>query len=162
MADSRFKAVAIDLFNTLVEWDPAGLPSYHFRGKPVSGTIPLVLPHLREAFEGWNHDEAYVEHYYAVTMEIAAERERHGIEVTCHERFLRTLNRIELPSQLELEELAETMRRTHMKAVRRVTSTPAANADAVRRHGETLSDGAAVQFRRFANRPRNCPRQRRW
>ena len=94
-------------------------------------------------------------------MEIAAERERHGIEVTCHERFLRTLNRIELPSQLELKELAETMRRTHMKAVRRVTSTPAANAEAVRRMAETLSDGAAVQFRRFANRPRNCPRQRR-
>lgn len=133
MADSRFKAVAIDLFNTLVQWDPAGLPSYHFRGKPVSGTIPLVLPHLHDAFEGWDHDEAYVEHYYAVTMEIAAERERHGIEVTCYERFLRTLNRIELPSQLELKELAETLRRTHMKAVRRVTSTPAANAEAVRR-----------------------------
>lgn len=133
MADSRFKAVAIDLFNTLVKWDPAGLPSYHFRGKPVSGTIPLVLPHLRESFEGWNHDEAYIEHYYAVTMEIAAERERHGTEVTCLERFVRTLNRIGLPSLLELAELAEMMRRTHMKAVREVTSTPAANADAVRR-----------------------------
>ncbi len=133
MADSRFKAVAIDLFNTLVKWDPSGLPSYNFRGKEISSTIPLLLPHLREAFEGWNHDQAYIDHYYAVTMEIADERERHGIEVTCLERFHRTLNRIELPTQLELAGLAETMRRTHMRAVRRVTSTPAANADAVRR-----------------------------
>lgn len=133
MADSRFKAVAIDLFNTLVKWDPTGLPSYDFRGKPVSSTIPLVLPHVREAFEGWNHDDAYIEHYYAVSMEIAAERERRGTEVTCYERFLRTLNRIDLPARLELRELAETMRRTHMKAVRRVTSTPPANAEAVRR-----------------------------
>jgi HAD superfamily hydrolase (TIGR01549 family) len=68
-----------------------------------------------------------------VTMEIAAERERHGVEVTCYERFFRSLNRIELPLRIELAELAELMRRTHMKAVRQVTSTPAANAEAVRR-----------------------------
>ncbi len=99
----------------------------------------------------------YIDEYYAVTMEIAAERERHGIEVTCHERFFRTLNRIELPAQSNWPELAEMMRGTHMKAVREVTSTPAANAAAVRRHGATLSDGAAVQLRRLANRTRNRP-----
>ena len=67
--------------------------------------------------------------YFAVTMEIASERDRHGVEVTCYERFFRALNRIELPSQIDLAELAELMRSTHMKAVRGVTSTPAANAD---------------------------------
>ena len=51
MADPRFKAVAIDLFNTLVKWDPAGLPNYNLRGRSINGTIPLVLPHLREHFD---------------------------------------------------------------------------------------------------------------
>src|SRR5207245_5732927 len=106
---------------------------YQWRGRSISGTIPLLLPHLREHFGRWDHDEAFLDVYFAVTMEIAAERERHGVEVTCHERFFRSLNRIGLPSQIELAELADLMRRTHMKAVRQVTSTPAANAEAVRR-----------------------------
>jgi HAD superfamily hydrolase (TIGR01549 family) len=133
MADPRFKAVAIDLFNTLVKWDPTQLPNYQWRGRSISGTIPLLLPHLRDHFGRWDHDDAFLDVYFAVTMEIAAERERHGVEVTCYERFFRSLNRIELPLRIELAELAEMMRRTHMKAVRRVTSTPTANAEAVRR-----------------------------
>ncbi len=133
MTEHRFKAIAIDLFNTLVKWDPNGLPAHEWRGRQINSTIPLLLPHLRENFRDWNHDDAWLETYYAVTMEIAAERERHGVEVTCYERFFRSLNRIELPPRMELDALAEMMRRTHMKAVREVTSTPAANAQAVRR-----------------------------
>ncbi len=132
MSVHQFKAVAIDLFNTLVKWDPSGLPAHEWRGRQINSTIPLLLPHLREHFHDWNHDETWLETYYAVTMEIAAERERHGVEVTCYERFFRTLNRLHLTSRIELDELAEQMRRTHMKAVREVTSTPAANAEAVR------------------------------
>lgn len=133
MTDNRFKAIAIDLFNTLVKWDPNGLPGHEWRGRQINSTIPLLLPHLRENFRGWNHDDAWLEAYYAVTMEIAAERERHGVEVTCYERFFRSLNRIGITADVELDELAEMMRRTHMKAVREVTSTPEANAEAVRR-----------------------------
>jgi HAD superfamily hydrolase (TIGR01549 family) len=133
MTEYSFKAIAIDLFNTLVKWDPNGLPSHEWRGRQFNSTIPLLLPHLRENFPGWNHDDAWLETYYAVTMEIAAERDRHGVEVTCYERFFRSLNRIELPTHVELDALAEMMRRTHMKAVREVTSTPAVNAEAVRR-----------------------------
>jgi HAD superfamily hydrolase (TIGR01549 family) len=125
MTDLRFKAIAIDLFNTLVKWDPNGLPAHHWRGRQINSTIPLLLPHLRENFRGWNHDDSWLEAYYAVTMEIAAERERHGVEVTCYERFFRSLNRIGLTPEMDLDELAELMRRTHMKAVREVTSTPA-------------------------------------
>lgn len=133
MTGHSYKAIAIDLFNTLVKWDPNGLPTHEWRGRQFNSTIPLLLPHLRENYPGWNHDDAWLETYYAVTMEIAAERERHGVEVTCYERFFRSLNRIGLPTQIELKALAETMRRTHMKAVREVTSTPTANAEAVRR-----------------------------
>jgi HAD superfamily hydrolase (TIGR01549 family) len=133
MNDYRFKAVAIDLFNTLVKWDPTGLPAHEWRGRQINSTIPLLMPHLRENFTNWNHDDNWLETYYAVTMEIAAERERHGTEVTCYERFFRTLNRLGLTCQIELDELAELMRCTHMKAVREVTSTPAENAAAVRR-----------------------------
>jgi HAD superfamily hydrolase (TIGR01549 family) len=133
MTEHTFKAIAIDLFNTLVKWDPNGLPSHEWRGRQFNSTIPLLLPHLREHFRDWNHDDTWLETYYAVTMEIAAERERHGVEVTCYERFFRSLNRIGLPTGIELKALAEMMRRTHMKAVREVTATPAANAEAVRR-----------------------------
>jgi HAD superfamily hydrolase (TIGR01549 family) len=136
MDGHHFKAIAIDLFNTLVKWEPGRLPTYQWQGREIGSTIPLLLPHLREAFEQWDHDDVYVELYHAVTMEIAAERERHGIEVTCHERFLRTLERVELPTQWALVELAEMLTRIHMKAVREVTSTPARNAAAVRRLAE--------------------------
>ncbi|HKD67712.1 MAG TPA: HAD family hydrolase [Candidatus Binataceae bacterium] len=133
MTNHRFKAIAIDLFNTLVKWDPDGLPPHQWRGRKFNSTIPLLLPHLRESFHRWDHDDTWLEAYYAVTMEIAAERERHGVEVTCYERFFRSLNRVGLTPQIELDALAEMMRATHMKAVREVTSTPAANAEAVRR-----------------------------
>jgi HAD superfamily hydrolase (TIGR01549 family) len=133
MTEHHFKAVAIDLFNTLVKWDPDGLPTHQWNGRQFNSTIPLLLPHLREHFPNWDHDDTWMAAYYAVTMEIAAERERHGVEVTCYERFYRSLNRIELTTAIELTELAEKMRTTHMKAVREVTSTPAANAEAVRR-----------------------------
>lgn len=133
MTKHNFKAIAIDLFNTLVKWDPQGLPAHQWRGRQINSTIPLLLPHLRENFRDWDHDDSWLQTYYAVTMEIVAERERHGTEVTCYERFFRSLNRVGLPSKIELRALAENMRRTHMKAVREVTSTPQANAEAVRR-----------------------------
>jgi len=133
MTEHRYKAIAIDLFNTLVKWDPNGLPTHQWRGRQINSTVPLLMPHLRQNFRGWDHDDTWLETYYAVTMEIAAERERHGVEVTCYERFFRALNRIGLTPEVELDELAELMRRTHMKAVREATSAPQPNADAVRR-----------------------------
>ena len=133
MARHGFKAVVLDLFNTLVKWEPGRLPTYQWQGREISSTVPILLPRLRELLPNWNHDQAYIENYHAVVIEIAAERERDEIEITCHERFLRTLQRLALPVEFSLSDLAERLTRTHMAAVRGVTSAPAPNVAAVHR-----------------------------
>ena len=40
MAKHRFKAVVLDLFDTLVKWEPNRLPLMELRGQQVRTTMP--------------------------------------------------------------------------------------------------------------------------
>ena len=133
MAKPDFKAVVLDLFDTLVKWEPERLPLMELRGKQVRTTMPWVFPKMAELFGAAFDREQFVEVYSAVIDEILEEREREGIEITCHERFHRTLTRLKLGPGSRAAELAEELTRVHMGAVRRVTSAPAARVAAVRR-----------------------------
>jgi len=64
-----------------------------------------------------------------VLTEIERERLAHAVEVTCHERFRRTLERLGAAS---IGELAEELTRTHMASVRAVTAAPLFNAGRTR------------------------------
>ena len=84
--------------------------------------------------------------YGSVYEEINHERERDGIEITCLERFERTLRRLGLDDDIELKRLAEELRRIHMRGVRNVTSAPSARKDAVRRLAEKYRLGLLSNF----------------
>lgn len=131
VAGNRYKAIVLDLFDTLVNWNPDGLPLFNWHGRETRSTLPWILPQL-EASLGPGFDTAmFVSTYMAVYEEINAERERDGVEITCFERFVRTLNRLGV-DRAEVEPLAEALARTHMKGVREVTAAPAPRVEAVK------------------------------
>jgi FMN phosphatase YigB (HAD superfamily) len=134
------------LFDTIVKWDPERLPLFEMQGKQVRSTMPWILPKMVELFGGEFNQERFVETYGRVIEEIFEEREREGIEITCHERFLRTIRRLELGPHDRAVELAETLTRSHMQAVRGVTTAPAARVAAVRRIAQHYRLGLLSNF----------------
>ncbi len=141
-----FKAIVLDLFDTLVNWDPDGLPLMQWKGREMHTTIPWILPKVQEAL-GERYDlDAFMTTYAAVYEEINHERERDGIEITCFERFARTLHRLGLESGAKTDQLAEELRRIHMRGVRNVTSAPSSRKDAVRRLAEKYRLGLLSNF----------------
>ncbi len=74
----------------------------------------------------------YLDAYHAVYAEILHEREAAAIEITCHERFVRTFRRLGV-DDADIERLAAEFSRLHMADVRRVTSAPAERVAAVKR-----------------------------
>lgn len=127
------KALVLDLFNTVVKWEPARLPAFQWQGKAMHSTMPLLLEHLRQSVAQWDHDDLCVDVYNSVVAEITSERNSHGIEITCLERFQRTLARLPLPPSVAAGALAEALRQIHMNAVRNATFAPEAYRAAVRR-----------------------------
>jgi FMN phosphatase YigB (HAD superfamily) len=146
MAERRFKAVVLDLFDTLVRWEPERLPTLEWRGRSVRSTMPWLLPRIREALDGNFDLDAFLEAYYAVIEEINAQRERGLIEITCHERFVRTLGRLGLPEGENLDSAARDLRRIHMAGVRSVTSAPPEYVAAVRRVAQSHRLGLLSNF----------------
>jgi len=141
-----FKAVVLDLFDTLVNWDPDGFPLMHWKGRDIHSTVPWILPKVAEAL-GKNYDlDVFMTTYSSVYDEINHERERDGIEITCFERFERTLQRLGLKNGDSVERLAEELTRIHMRGVRSVTSAPANRKDAVRRLAERYRLGLLSNF----------------
>jgi len=133
MINSEFKAVVLDLFDTLVKWQPERLPLMEINGRQMRTTMPWVFPKLQERLGSAFDQSRFVAIYTGVLEEIARERERDGIEITCWERFVRALARISAVSPAETETLAEQLTRLHMGQVRAVTSAPRERAEAVRR-----------------------------
>jgi HAD superfamily hydrolase (TIGR01549 family) len=141
-----FKAIVLDLFDTLVNWDPDGLPVLHWKGRDLHSTLPWILPKVAKVL-GKKYDlETFMTTYGAVYDEINEERERDGIEITCLERFVRTLQRLGLKNGDNVEHLAEELTRIHMRGVRSVTSAPAARKEAVRRLAEKYRLGLLSNF----------------
>jgi len=132
MSDPRFKAIVLDLFDTLVTWNPALLPMATWRGREFRSTTPLLFPILEEALGASFDREAFVDTQAKVSAEIFAARSRDGVEISCLERFVRTLERIGV-EPARAAPLAERLRHTHMARVRAVTAAPAARLEAVRR-----------------------------
>lgn len=133
MSENRFKAVVLDLFDTLVNWSPGMLPRMQWHGREMHSTIPWIMPSLEEALGSAFDPDLFVGTYMSVVEEINAVRDRENIEITCLERFVRVLIRMGFKDDKRTRSLAETLTRTHMNGVRNVTSAPANRAEAVRR-----------------------------
>ena len=133
MIDNNFKAIVLDLFDTLVKWEPERLPLMEWQGRSIHTTMPWVFPILAERMGDKFDRDNFIEVYSSVVEEIGVERERDGIEITCTERFVRALRRLMPAPDDELLRFAEELTRAHMAGVRAVTYAPPARAAAVRR-----------------------------
>jgi HAD superfamily hydrolase (TIGR01549 family) len=149
VASHDYKAIVLDLFDTIVTWNPAGLELMSWQGREICTTMPLLFPVLSNALGHRFDRERFMNAHYDVYQEIFAERASSEIEITCHERFVRTLKRLELAEALnddDLIELAELLRKTHMARVRAVTKAPAERVEAVRRLANRFRLGLLSNF----------------
>lgn len=145
MAEHEFRAVVLDLFDTLVNWDPNRLPLFEWHGREVHSTIPWILPKLEAALGAAYDRDRFVTAYMSVYEEINAERERAGVEITCFERFARTLTRLGIDGARR-GELAESLARIHMGGVRAATAAPAHRVAAVKRLAKKYRLGLLSNF----------------
>jgi HAD superfamily hydrolase (TIGR01549 family) len=149
VASTDFKAVVLDLFDTIVTWDPSGLELMTWRGREMRTTMPLLFPILADALGHRFDRDRFVDVHFDVYQEIFAERAGSEVEITCYERFERTLRRLGLEDDgngTGLADLAELLRRTHMERVRAVTKAPERRIDAVRRLATRYRLGLVSNF----------------
>jgi HAD superfamily hydrolase (TIGR01549 family) len=132
MAEHNYKAIVLDLFDTLVTWNPNLLPMVQWRGREFRSTTPILFPILEREFGERFDREVFMDAHSKVYEEIFAERTHREIEITCHQRFTRTLERLGLENS-RADRIAEELRREHMKRVRAVTSAPEDRLEAVKR-----------------------------
>jgi putative hydrolase of the HAD superfamily len=133
MNNPEFRAIVVDLFDTLVRWEPERLPLIEINGRAMRSTMPWIFPRLRQRLGDAFDQGNFIDIYTGVLEEIALERDRDGIEITCWERFVRTLARIAAVSPDQAEKLAEELTRIHMGQVRAVTAAPRERVEAIRR-----------------------------
>ncbi|HTT75892.1 MAG TPA: HAD family hydrolase [Candidatus Binataceae bacterium] len=150
MSKHPYKAVVLDLFDTLVKWEPERLPLMELDGRSVRTTMPFVFPMLSQRLGERFVREHFIEVYTATVNEINAERELEWIEITCADRFARILERYHtahhVGDALELRRLAGELTRVHMDGVRAVTWAPAERAEAVRRLAQHYRLGLLSNF----------------
>jgi len=141
-----YKAVVIDLFDTLVNWNPEGLPLVEFRGREFRSTTPLLFPALETALGERFDRDAFMDAHASVYNEIFTERSGgDALEVTCLERFVRTLKRLGVDDK-EVPPLAENLRKTHMARVREVTKAPPSRIEAMKTIAKHLRVGLISNF----------------
>jgi HAD superfamily hydrolase (TIGR01549 family) len=146
VAENRYKAVVIDLFDTLVTWNPEGLPLMQFRGREIRSTTPLLYSTLETTLGARFDREKFSEAHASVYSEIFTERSKHdALEITCLERFARTLKMLDVDDGIAAP-LAEDLRRIHMARVREVTKAPPARIDAMKKIAEHHRVGLISNF----------------
>ncbi len=145
MAELHFAAIVLDLFDTLVRWSPDRLPRMEIRGRTVPTTIPLLVPLLEEGLGTGFRLSDFVDTYTSVIVEIEQERRVSAVEITCHERFRRTLERLDVAGERG-GALAERLARAHMGAVRSVTAAPPEYSAVVSRLAKRFRMGLLSNF----------------
>jgi|SRR5579871_5055208 len=133
MERCKITAVVLDLFDTLVRWDPERLPLFAWGGREFRSTVPWFVDHLEQAVRDRFDREVAINTYFEVLKEIDEQREREAIEISCLERFVRMLMRLGYGDDREVQALAAELRRLHMSGVREVTWAPPDWVAAVRK-----------------------------
>ena len=145
MAEHRYKAVVIDLFDTLVTWNPDGLPLMQFRGREIRSTTPLLYDTLETALGKGFDREKFSEAHASVYSEIFTERSKHdALEITCLERFARTLKILKVDEQ-------------HRRAARRKSAPHPHGARARGHQGAARANRRDEKNRRAPSRSASSP-----
>src|SRR5271169_5407621 len=104
-----------------------------FRGREIRSTTPLLYAALETALGERFDREKFSEAHASVYTDIFSERAKaDALEITCRERFARTLKILNVDKRVA-EPLAENLRRIHMARVREVTKAPPARIDAMKK-----------------------------
>jgi hypothetical protein len=139
MINREFRAIVVDLFDTLVRWEPERLPLLELDGRAIHSTMPWVFPRLKQRLGNAFDQQDFITIYTSVIEEISLERQRDGIEITCWERFSRTLARMSVLSSDQTDAFAEELTRLHMSHVRAVTTAPEPRVEAMRQLAPRLN-----------------------
>ena len=146
MSKPRATAIVFDLFDTIVTWNPEAMPMTIWQGREFRSTIPLLEPILAAELGSSFDRERFMRAYRDVYDEILTARAAHDPrEITCRERFERTLLRMEIEPARACE-ISHRLREVHMAKVREVTSAPASRINAVRRLAKHYRLGLLSNF----------------
>src|SRR5258708_7031430 len=116
------------------------------RGREIRSTTPLLYSTLETALGQRFNGEKFSEAHASVYSEIFTERSKHdALEVTCLERFARTLKMLNVEGA-SAGTLAENRRRIRMARVREVTKAPPARIDAMKKIAEHHRLGLISNF----------------
>ncbi len=124
------RALLLDLFGTLVDFDLEALPKEEIKGRRVISTVK-DLSGLLADFSRAPSAERFHESIMEASHEIRKRVEEDHREVSSQERFSRALELAGMPG--DREELAGELSRRHMKTISTVVSCPAARLAALRR-----------------------------
>lgn len=103
-----------------------------WKGRQIHSTMPWIFEAAESALGARYQQDAFIRAYITTLDEVHTERNSQLTEITCHERFVRTLARLEV-DQADRRGIAERLTRIHMGGVRSVTAAPPARIEAVKR-----------------------------
>jgi HAD superfamily hydrolase (TIGR01549 family) len=109
----KYKALFIDLCDTLVPFNNQRIPEVTLDGVAVRSTSPIVYEAFSRRHPGVSF-EAFHRCFTICYDEIMAIREREQMEIPSPERFRRVLDRLEIPRDNGFETLIEEIVSTHM------------------------------------------------
>lgn len=118
-AEGRFHAVAFDLFDTLVDFDPARMPEVTIDGRTERTTSRAAYDALYEAGYPLPHYPAFHLLWLDTSRQVWEERDRspEHREVSSSERFRRLMERLVAVPPSEKAKAGELARDTHMEAL---------------------------------------------
>jgi HAD superfamily hydrolase (TIGR01549 family) len=121
-----YRGVLLDLFGTLITFDPSRLPEVEIDGKRIRTTVAALTPLLAEWVPGTTPGE-FLQAILAVSDEMAQARANDLVELPSRERFRRALERVGCDGA-NLAEAAVHMSRSHMRGIAAATVLPPAHA----------------------------------
>jgi putative hydrolase of the HAD superfamily len=121
-----YRGILLDLFGTLITFDPTRLPEIEIDGKRIRTTVAALTPLLAEWVPGVTPAE-FLQAIFAVTEEMARERADNLLELPSRERFRRALERVGC-AEASLAEAAVHLSRSHMRGIADATVFPPAHA----------------------------------
>jgi putative hydrolase of the HAD superfamily len=118
----RYRGLLLDLFGTLIAFEPERVPEMVVGGTRLRTTVAVLGPLLRQWVPGTT-EERFFEALVSVNEELARARTWDHIELPSRERFRRALERVGCEEE-QLPEAAVHFSRAHMQLVAEATTVP--------------------------------------
>jgi len=128
----RYKAVFLDLCDTLVSFDSSRMSEVVLDGLTTRSTSPVVY-RVFSRRHGEVSFETFHRYFAACYREILEYRERHQVEVPSPERFRRILDRLEIPRGREYDALVDEIVSAHMGEMEQCLYPPSEHRSLVER-----------------------------